>query len=307
MTHHLYGKAKALPRDHFTWGNHKPIRAPLPADQPDLAGKAICHHCGYEVLPPKRCPSCGVGNIRYYGLGTEKLEEELERKFSGIPAARMDADAMKKAGSHTKVFNAFQNGEIRILFGTQMIAKGLDVPAVTLVGVVYADLAMHLPDFRAAERTFQLLAQVAGRAGRGERGGKVLVQTYHPDHPCIRLAARHDYRTFAEAELNARQLHGFPPSGRLARIIFRSKVEKKVREEAQRWCDGMQPYVRHGLRILGPAEAPLKKLEGWYRHHLLVLSGSARLLHESLRAVEKTLVPPGGVEFTIDIDPMNML
>lgn len=276
-------------------------------EQRDMSGSVICHYCGYETAPPKRCTTCGVGSLRYYGLGTEKLEEELSVKFPGVNAARMDADATKKTGSHAKIFKAFQSGEIRILFGTQMIAKGLDVPTVTLVGVVYADQALHLPDFRAAERTFQLLAQVAGRTGRGDHGGKVLVQTFHPDHPCIRLAVKHDYRTFADAELVARALHQFPPSARLARIIFRSRDPIQVEREAGRWGQLLQAQLNKGLKILGPAEAPLKKLEGWYRHHVLVLAGSANTLHAALKAVQGTYVPLEGVELTIDIDPVGMM
>lgn len=307
MTYHRHGKprpagppaANGVPQ-HLTAQGYR-------GEQRDMSGLAVCHYCGYEIAPPKRCTTCGVGSLRYYGLGTEKLEEELAIKFPGVAAARMDADATKKTGSHAKIFNAFQKGDIRILFGTQMIAKGLDVPTVTLVGVVYADQALHLPDFRASERTFQLLAQVAGRAGRGDHGGKVLVQTFHPDHPCIRLAVKHDYVTFAEAELTARSLHHFPPSTRLARIIFRSRNDKLLEQEAQRWGGLMHSHVGKDLKMLGPAEAPMKKLEGWYRHHALVLSGSSNILHTALKAVQSHFEPAEGVEVTVDIDPVGML
>ncbi|HQR41295.1 MAG TPA: primosomal protein N', partial [Gemmatales bacterium] len=293
MTYHRGGKGKTIE-------GHK-------GEQRDLSGKAQCHYCSFEMIPPKRCPTCGVGSLRYFGLGTEKLEEELAAKFPGITAARMDADATKKTGSHAKIFKAFQNGEIRILFGTQMIAKGLDVPTVTLVGVIYADQALHLPDFRASERTFQLLAQVAGRAGRGDHGGKVLVQTFHPDHPCIRLAVKHDYRTFAEAELASRVMHQFPPSARLARIILRSKDAVKVERESEKWGELLQPLLPRGLKVLGPAAAPLKKLEGWYRHHLLVLAGNSKTLHDALKQVQAAYQSVEGVEVTIDIDPVGMM
>jgi primosomal protein N' (replication factor Y) len=276
-------------------------------EQRDLTGKAQCHYCGYEITPPKRCPTCGVGSLKYFGMGTEKLEEELAHKFPGIAAARMDADATKKTGSHAKIFKAFQSGEIRILFGTQMIAKGLDVPTVTLVGVIYADQALHLPDFRASERTFQLLAQVAGRAGRGDHGGKVLVQTFHPDHPCIRLAVKHDYRTFAEAELAARAMHQFPPSARLARIILRSKDAMKVDREASKWGEMLTPLLPRGIKVLGPAAAPLKKLEGWYRYHLLVLAGNSKTLHDALQHVKTGYETSKEVEVTIDVDPAGMM
>lgn len=300
MTYHRYGKAKGKNSDARGVQGYR-------GEQRDMAGTALCHYCGFEMAPPRRCTTCGVGSLRYYGLGTEKLEEELGVKFPGVAAARMDADATKKTGSHAKIFKAFQSGEIRILFGTQMIAKGLDVPSVTLVGVVYADQALHLPDFRASERTFQLLAQVAGRAGRGDHGGKVLVQTFHPDHPSIRLATRHDYVTFAEAELAARTLHHFPPSTRLARIIFRSRDAIQVERESEQWTKLLEPHVGKGLKVLGPAAAPLKKLEGWYRHHLLVLTGTSHTLHAALKAVQSAYQPIDGVEVTIDIDPVGMM
>ncbi len=307
MTYHRFGKPRASKNDlvHQTNGHLATTTGHDSSDK--LDGKALCHYCGYEATPPRQCPSCNVGKLRYIGLGTEKLEEELAKKFPGVTAARMDADAMKRTGSHAKIFRAFQEGEIRILFGTQMIAKGLDVPTVTLVGVVYADQALHLPDFRSAERTFQLLAQVAGRAGRGDRAGKVLVQTYHPDHPCIRLACKHDYLTFAEAELASRQIHGFPPSGRLARIILRSKDEKKACAQAEVWGTKLQEFASANLKVLGPAEAPFKRLEGWYRQHVLVLSGSVKVLHGALHEVLAKMEPSDEVELTIDIDPMSMM
>ncbi|MCI0700530.1 MAG: primosomal protein N', partial [Planctomycetia bacterium] len=157
----------------------------------------VCHYCGFETAPFQKCPSCSQPGIRYQGLGTEKLQAEIEEKFPGYVCQRMDSDTMSKPGSHQRVLDAFRDGLIHILVGTQMIAKGLDFPNVTLVGVVNADVGLHLPDFRSAERTFQLLAQVAGRAGRGEKGGQVLVQTFTPDHPCITLAAHHNYTEFA--------------------------------------------------------------------------------------------------------------
>lgn len=314
MTYHRHGRPRTRKSEADAEQSEISFRHPPPrtahgyrGEQRDMSGTTLCHYCGFEMAPPRRCTTCGVGSLRYYGLGTEKLEEELAVKFPGVNTARMDADATKKTGSHAKIFKAFQSGEIRILFGTQMIAKGLDVPTVTLVGVVYADQALHLPDFRAAERTFQLLAQVAGRAGRGDHGGKVLVQTFHPDHPCIRLAVKHDYRTFAEAELVGRAVHHFPPSARLARIVFRSRDAVLVEKEAERWGQLMQQEMHKGLKLLGPAEAPLKKLEGWYRHHALVLAGSSSTLHNALKSVQSKYEAAEGVEVTIDVDPVGMM
>src|SRR5260370_10771222 len=165
----------------------------------------LCHYCGYEQVPPEKCTACATGQVRCRGMGTEKLQGELESKFPDKVVGRMDSDSMKRPGSHARVLNAFKRGEIHILMGTQMIAKGLDFPNVTLVGVVNADVGLHHADFRAAERTFQLLAQVAGRTGRSARGGHVYVQTMSPEHPSIAMPATHDYLHFPDAELPHRR------------------------------------------------------------------------------------------------------
>jgi primosomal protein N' (replication factor Y) len=203
---------------------------------------------------------------------------------------------------------------IHILLGTQMIAKGLDFPNVTLVGVVNADVGLHFPDFRAAERTFQLLSQVAGRTGRGPRGGKVLVQTFTPDHPSVALAATHDYAKFVETELGHRRAHNYPPYQRLARLIIRSRDQEEAAAFAERMAATftttlakMAPDTATGVRLLGPAEAPVFRLKGYYRFHFQLQSPSPATLHQVLRAVLPTLRAPSGVEFTLDVDPFNML
>ena len=269
-------------------------------------GKAICHYCGYRTPPPADCPECHDGRIRFLGLGTEKLEEELAHKFPNVPMQRMDSDTMR-GSSHARALEAFRRGETRILFGTQMIAKGLDFPGVTLVGVVNADTALHLADFRAAERTFQLLAQVAGRTGRGERSGLVLVQTLTPEHPCIHLAARHDFETFAKWELEQRRAHGYPPLSRLARVLIRGRELPAVEELTQRLADRVRSACSDGMKLLGPVEAPLKKLEGWHRWHFLLFSSSAKALHEVLRRHVLSVKPPQRVEISVDVDPQAML
>jgi primosomal protein N' (replication factor Y) len=276
----------------------------------------LCHYCGYEQPPPELCPKCGTEQVRYQGLGTEKLQAEIEEKFPGYVSKRMDSDTMRRPGSHARVLAAFRKGEIHILLGTQMIAKGLDFPNVTLVGVVNADVGLHLPDFRAAERTFQLLAQVAGRTGRGPRGGQVLVQTYNPEQPCIALAAAHDYEAFIAGELEHRKLLNYPPYQRLARLIIRSRVQEDAAAFAERLAEAFRRAQERmkapagaaaPVRLLGPAEAPVFRLKGYYRFHFQLQSASAAQLHELLRAVLPSLRPPGGVEFTLDIDPLNML
>jgi primosomal protein N' (replication factor Y) len=275
----------------------------------------LCHYCGYEQAPPQLCPSCGRGAVRYQGLGTEKLQAEIEDKFAGYVIRRMDSDTMRRPGSHARVLAAFRRGLIHILLGTQMIAKGLDFPNVTLVGVVNADVALHIPDFRSAERTFQLLSQVAGRTGRGARGGRVLIQTFNPEHPCIALAAAHDYAGFVAGELVHRRAHNYPPYERLARLIIRARKQEAGAAFAERLAGAFHAALQ-GLaaitpsapvRILGPAEAPVFRLKNYYRFHFQLQSASPAALHEVLRAVLPTVKPPAGVEFTVDIDPLNML
>jgi primosomal protein N' (replication factor Y) len=274
----------------------------------------LCHYCGYEQPPQANCPLCGQSAIRYQGLGTEKLEVEIRERFPGREVGRMDSDSMRGRGSHARVLGAFSRGEIHILLGTQMIAKGLDFPNVTLVGVVNADLALHVPDFRSAERTFQLLSQVAGRAGRGPRGGRVLVQTFTPDHPCIALAATHDYAGFVAKELAHRRAHNYPPFQRLARVILRARDQHAGAEFADRLADAFRAALKPAddaappeVRLLGPAEAPVFRLKGFYRYHFQLQSPSAGSLHQVLRRVMPSLNPPTGVEITLDVDPFNML
>jgi primosomal protein N' (replication factor Y) len=303
----------------------------------------LCHYCGFEQEPQRNCPLCGQSAVRYQGLGTEKLQVEIEERFPGYVVRRMDSDTMRKPGSHARVLAAFRRGLIHILLGTQMIAKGLDFPNVTLVGVVNADVGLHIPDFRSAERTFQLLSQVAGRAGRGPQGGRVLVQTFTPDHPCIALAATHDYARFVDAEMAHRREHHYPPYQRLARIIIRSRDQQAASAFADQLADafarvlhpptppsptrgegerrpspaGLPAHTQQGeggvggqppeVRLLGPAEAPVFRLKGYYRFHFQLQSASPGALHQILRAVLPAQRAPAGVEFTLDVDPFNML
>lgn len=279
-------------------------------------GVTMCHYCGYEQAPPERCPQCGQIQVRYQGLGTEKLQAEIEDKFPQHVVRRMDSDSMRRPGSHERVLTAFREGLIHILLGTQMIAKGLDFPNVTLVGVVNADVGLHIPDFRSAERTFQLLSQVAGRAGRGPKGGRVLVQTFNPEQPCIALAAKHDYAGFVADEMIHRRAHSYPPYQRLARLIVRSKEQDKAAAFADRLAQTFDAALKKlkvpsavaaDVRLLGPAEAPVFRLKGYYRFHFQLQSPSAATLHQLLRAVLPAVRLPANVEYTLDVDPLNML
>ncbi len=271
---------------------------------------AVCHYCDYRRDVPERCTHCGFTGIRFWGRGTQRLEEEVQARFSDFPCLRMDTDSMQARGSHESALSRFRSGEIRILLGTQMIAKGLDFPDVTLVGVINADTALHLPDFRAAERTFQLVTQVAGRTGRGERGGSVLVQTFQPDHVAIRAAIRHDYEAFALAELPERQKLGYPPFGSMVRIVVRGAAETSVKEFAAHLADrvrGTANFSTGTVRVLGPATAPLAKLRGKYRFALQLQSADADVLHKALREAIAGVESPDGIQFTVDVDPIDMM
>ena len=272
---------------------------------------ALCHYCDYEIAAPHVCPECNSQGIRYRGLGTQKLEAEVRTRFPEIPTLRMDTDTMQSPGSHERALSAFRRGEVRILLGTQMIAKGLDFPDVTLVGVVNADTALHLPDFRAAERTFQLLVQVAGRTGRGAKGGRVLVQTFSPDHPAILAAVRHDYTAFADRELPLRRLLGYPPFAAMIRVVVRGTarndhpgVHRGGRRDSA--TQSLSPETS-GARILGPAPAPIAKLRGKYRFQLQLQGPDAVALREAIRRAQAELPPPDDVQWIADVDPLDML
>jgi primosomal protein N' (replication factor Y) len=276
----------------------------------------LCHYCGFAQSPLAFCPMCKQTAIRFQGVGTQKLQAEIESKFSGYVVQRMDSDTMQKPGSHRRVLDAFREGRIQILMGTQMIAKGLDFPNVTLVGVVNADVGLHMPDFRASERTFQLLAQVAGRTGRGDHPGQVLVQTFNPEHPAIALAVEHDYISFAKQELAFRHEHGYPPYQRMARLIIRSQKQEIAQEFAEKlsaaFDNAQKRYAAQNpggaaVRVLGPAECPVFRLKNYFRFHFQIQSVSAGALHQVLRDVLTLTKVPGNVEYQLDVDPYNML
>ena len=267
----------------------------------------ICHTCDAERARPPGCPHCRAPHLHYGGIGTERLEREIATAFPYHVARRMDSDTMRTPGSHEQVLSAFRAGEVQILLGTQMIAKGLDFPNVTLVGVVNADTALHMPDFRAAERTFQLVAQVAGRTGRGDRPGRVLVQTYCPDHHAIRCAARHDYEGFVALELPEREQYGMPPFGRLVRLIARGAEEPAVKAYLEELARALKTAAPPAVQLHGPAPAPVLKIRNLYRYHLRLRCIAPRPLQALLQTVAPTLPRPNGVELAIDVDPVSLL
>lgn len=280
----------------------------------------LCHHCNWRLSPPFVCPECGNREHRYAGIGTERVEEELRRLLPPLRCLRMDADTTRRKNAHWDILEDFKAGKAQVLLGTQMIAKGLDIPNVTLVGVINADTSLGLPDFRAGERTFQLLTQVSGRAGRGARPGKVIVQTYSPDHYAIASALRGDDRSFYRTELSHRRDAGYPPFRRLVNMVLSSEKEAHSRSAAGALAELLQPAVKAGkAELLGPAPAPLSRIKGRYRYHLTLkapsLEGVAQRVEEALTAYEafrasycrREQIPKETISLIVDVDPVTLL
>jgi len=276
--------------------------------------RGICHGCGLVSRLPADCPECRAPGLAHRGTGTQRLEEQVRRAFPDAAVARMDTDTMRTRGSHEKTLDAFRDKTIDILVGTQMIAKGLDFPSVMLVGVVNADAALHLADFRAAERTCQLVTQVAGRSGRGPLGGRVVVQTSTPEHPAIRAAAAHDYEAFVRSELPIREALLYPPFGHVIRLVIRGVDEDRVAAWAGTLADRLRQEAAHGaepggtgVRVLGPAPAPIPRLRERFRWHLQVHGPDGPALRELVRRGTAGLKTPDGIAWIVDVDPVEML
>jgi primosomal protein N' (replication factor Y) (superfamily II helicase) len=273
--------------------------------------RLICHYCGYQASVPARCRSCDSEYLYYVGEGTEKLEQKLAEMFPTARVARLDRDAARRQGQYLKILSDFRDGKIDILVGTQLIAKGHDFPGVTLVGVVSADTSLSLPDFRAAERTFQLLTQAAGRAGRGESPGRVLVQTFYPEHYAIRLAAEQDYSKFFSKELHFRRVMHYPPVAALANVV----VEDRKLEDAAHIASEVGKFFKslgeltRGVRIMGPGPAPLARIEGFYRIQFFLKASSRAKLNMILRRLAEECEQRGVPQhsLTIDMDPVSLM
>jgi len=288
---------------------HEPLGSPIENEQASGSGQShriaptlICHTCNHHEPQPKQCAQCGSGRIRYFGAGTQKIESELAAMFPKARALRWDRDTTTSKGAHEVILQKFSDHQADVLIGTQMIAKGLDLPLVTLVGVISADTSLHLPDFRAAERTFQLLTQVAGRAGRGLLGGRAIIQTYTPDQYAIETAAHHDYAAFAERELDFRQATAYPPFTRIARLIGWDKNPTRIQQQAERLAAQLDALlVTRGLgheAIIGPAPCFFAKVRDYYRWHIA-------LRHLDPALILKDLPLP--LNWRVDVDPMGML
>ena len=261
----------------------------------------VCHYCNRRLKRPPSCPQCAGQRLREMGLGTERLEREVAASFPGARPLRWDRDVTQGRDAHESILARFLAHEADVLIGTQMVAKGLDIPLVTLVGVVSADIALHLPDFRAAERTYQLLEQVAGRAGRGPKGGRVIIQTYTPDHPSIGAASRHDYDAMYRREIDFRRRLGYPPFGRLALLTFAHTGSEYARGQAAAMVRRLiQKRDQEGianLDVLGPAPAFVPRVRGRWRWHVVLRGGQPA---SPLRGLQ---LPRG---WTLEIDPISV-
>jgi primosomal protein N' (replication factor Y) len=271
-------------------------------------GTVLCHHCGDEMPVPGSCPDCSAPGLARLGTGTERLEDAVRAVFPGVRMARMDSDSMHDRRSYETVLRAFGRGELDLLLGTQMIAKGLHFPGIVVVGVVSADQGLAVPDFRSAERTFQLVAQVAGRAGRAEDAGRVVVQTLQPRHTALVRAAEHDYEGFAAGELEERRRFGWPPFTHLVRALVTCRAEEGARARAAEIADEVRAILPPGGGdVLGPSPCPIQRIRDRFRWHAVVRASDPAVQHAAVLRLARFAPRAGGTELTIDVDPAELV
>ncbi|MFH1546549.1 MAG: primosomal protein N' [Patescibacteria group bacterium] len=256
--------------------------------------RCVCHGCGYFEIPPASCPNCHSATIRFLGTGTQKIESELPKLFPGARILRADRDTTSLRGSHQKIYEEFRERRADILIGTQIVAKGLDLPNVSLVGVLLADIGLHLPDFRAGEKIFSLLTQVAGRCGRGEKVGEVVIQTYSPEHPALQNARNHDYKKFFREEIAERKNSFWPPFSKVVKFIFVDEIERNAKRNAENFA---QKLKESGEKQVWTAPALIAKLNGKFHFHVIWKGGDPRKLLAKIELPEKARV---------DVDPVNL-
>ncbi len=267
----------------------------------------ICHWCDARCRIPNACPGCSDKAFKYAGIGTQRVESALAKICPKARIVRMDRDTTRARDSYEKILGDFRQGKIDILVGTQMIAKGLDFPNVTLIGVIQADTALHMPDFRGSERTFQLLTQVAGRAGRGEVPGEVIVQTFTPYHEAVQAARRLDYAGFFDREIEFRRELAYPPHSRMSRVIFSGKTETEVASFAQRAGEALQAALSTRATMVGPAPAPMARVRNVYRYHMMVRSSAPAAMNKTLYRVLADVKIPRAINVTIDVDAHSVM
>jgi primosomal protein N' (replication factor Y) len=267
-----------------------------------------CHYCDHRRPRPETCPLCRSAHLHFGGEGTQRVERHLARHLPGLRIARMDRDTVRGRDGHLRILSDFEAGRADLLLGTQMVAKGHDFPRVTLVGVLAADAVLGRPDFRAAERTFQMITQVAGRAGRGSRPGQVLVQAFRPEHPAIRSAAGQHFETFADREMRYRRALGYPPCTHLARVLVTDASPRRALERAKRAAAALEEAGRGRVVLLGPSPAPLARLRGKHRIHLLARAAARGRLVAALAGMLDVLDPDGGAPrgLSVDVDPVSL-
>ena len=271
-----------------------------------------CHYCNHEEPFPDFCPDCGSDALKNSGTGTQKIETYIKELYPNYNVERVDSDVMVKKGEHIRLLERFQKGDIDILVGTQMIAKGLDNPNVTLVGVISADASFNLPDFRASERGFQLLTQVAGRAGRGEFSGRVFFQTYNPDYYALASAKSQNYREFYDKEIIAREEFDYPPFSQIIRIILSSennfRAEKSAQEIALRLCTMIEKYgISERLEVLGPTPCVIERLNGLYRFQIIIKNKLDEKGHQFISSFLNRVTVPKDIRMAVDVDPLDIL
>lgn len=271
--------------------------------------RMVCHYCAFETPAPSACRACEGTNLRMSGVGTQRVEEALKAQFPELRLLRMDVDTTRRKGAHDRILESFRLGEADVLLGTQMVAKGLDFPGVTLVGVISADTGIHLPDFRAGERTFQLLTQVSGRAGRGRSPGEVVIQTHLPESEAVQCARKHDFHRFAELELEGRRSVLYPPFGRMALLLFKGRREQDVARTAGLCAEALREMALPRVDVMGPAQAPLARIRRSYRWQVVLKASSSRhlnvLAHRAMREFGRNR--RAAVTLDVDIDPVSML
>jgi primosomal protein N' (replication factor Y) len=262
----------------------------------------ICHHCRRVYPVIKTCPKCSSKDLKYFGIGTETVEVECRKLFPSAKLMRFDSDSVSRTKEYETVVNSFRKHEADILIGTQIIAKGLNFPKVSLVGAVNADIGLNLPDFRAGERTFQLLCQVAGRAGRGTFAGRAVIQTYNPDYYAIKFAAMHDYAGFYESEIKYRRSYGYPPFNDMARLVYSNSNEEKCRKEAERAAGLLKTSIEArglpGTRLIGPTNSYIARLRGKYQMQVIALGSDLQSILNSMN------FPKGWI---LDVDPVGVI